>query len=101
MTWAHHALQHDNRKDFMTGLGITILLGMLFTGLQALEYSHAPFGLPMAYIHQFLYGYWISWFPRIGWYVVSGCLLDERSRWSLYPDPAFGFEAAAAVLAFC
>ncbi|MGB2160123.1 MAG: cytochrome c oxidase subunit 3, partial [Candidatus Puniceispirillaceae bacterium] len=42
VTWAHHALQHGNRRDFMNGLGITILLGALFTGLQAIEYSHAP-----------------------------------------------------------
>jgi len=44
VTWAHHAIQHNNRKDFQTGLGLTILLGALFTGLQAIEYSHAPFG---------------------------------------------------------
>ena len=44
VTWAHHALQHGNRRDFMWGLGTTVLLGALFTGLQALEYSHAPFG---------------------------------------------------------
>ena len=44
MTWSHHALQHGNRRDFMWGLGTTVLLGALFTGLQALEYSHAPFG---------------------------------------------------------
>jgi heme/copper-type cytochrome/quinol oxidase subunit 3 len=44
VTWAHHALQIGNRRDFMNGLGMTIILGVLFTGLQALEYSHAPFG---------------------------------------------------------
>jgi hypothetical protein len=24
VTWAHHALQHGNRKDFMTGLALTV-----------------------------------------------------------------------------
>lgn len=43
VTWAHHALQHNDRKDFMLGLGITILLGISFTCLQAFEYSHAKF----------------------------------------------------------
>ena len=35
VTWAHHALQHGNRKDFMTGLALTVALGAIFTGLQA------------------------------------------------------------------
>ena len=44
-TWAHHALVHENnRKDLITGLGIAILLGALFTVFQAYEYSHAAFG---------------------------------------------------------
>ncbi len=43
-TWAHHALIEDNRSDFILGLTLTILLGIFFTGLQALEYMHAPFG---------------------------------------------------------
>ena len=44
VTWAHHSLQIDNRKAFMTGLAMTIALGALFTALQAYEYSHAKFG---------------------------------------------------------
>ncbi|GIS18008.1 MAG: cytochrome B562 [Alphaproteobacteria bacterium] len=43
VTWAHHALVHDNRRDFINGLSITILLGALFTALQAVEYDHAAF----------------------------------------------------------
>ena len=43
VTWAHHALQHDNRRDFNVGLAITVVLGVLFTGLQAVEYDHAHF----------------------------------------------------------
>ncbi len=45
-TWAHHALVHDNnnRQDIKTGLIIAIVLGALFTGFQAYEYSHAAFG---------------------------------------------------------
>lgn len=45
-TWAHHALVHENnRKDVASGLVIAVLLGILFTGFQAYEYSHAAFGL--------------------------------------------------------
>lgn len=44
VTWAHHALIHNNQKDLVRGLGLTVLLGIFFTCLQAFEYSHAPFG---------------------------------------------------------
>jgi heme/copper-type cytochrome/quinol oxidase subunit 3 len=43
-TWAHHALIEDDRSDFLLALLITVLLGVFFTFLQALEYMHAPFG---------------------------------------------------------
>jgi len=43
VTWAHHALLHDNRRGLIAGLVCTIILGILFTGLQAYEYAHASF----------------------------------------------------------
>ena len=43
VTWAHHALQHDDRNDAKLGLAVTIVLGILFTALQVYEYGHAQF----------------------------------------------------------
>jgi cytochrome c oxidase subunit 3 len=44
-TWAHHALVHDNNRQHMKwGLWLAIILGVLFTIMQAYEYSHAHFG---------------------------------------------------------
>jgi cytochrome c oxidase subunit 3 len=43
VTWAHHALLHDNREGLKWGLICTILLGLTFTGVQAYEYAHAAF----------------------------------------------------------
>lgn len=44
VTWAHHAARDATRnKEVITALGLTILLGISFTCLQALEYAHAPF----------------------------------------------------------
>jgi cytochrome c oxidase subunit 3 len=43
VTWAHHALQHDDRKGAIQGLLLTVGLGMSFTAIQAYEYAHAPF----------------------------------------------------------
>src|SRR6266849_6724834 len=43
VTWAHHALLHDDREGVKWGLIITIVLGAAFTCVQAYEYSHAAF----------------------------------------------------------
>ena len=43
VTWAHHALLHDDRKGLKWGLICTIILGALFTCVQAYEYGHAAF----------------------------------------------------------
>jgi len=40
VTWAHHALQQGDRNGAKIGLVLTILLGMLFTAIQAFEYHH-------------------------------------------------------------
>jgi cytochrome c oxidase subunit 3 len=43
VTWAHHALLHNDRQGLKIGLWLTIVLGVMFTSLQAYEYSHAAF----------------------------------------------------------
>ena len=43
VTWAHHALLHDDRKGLIWGLVLTVALGILFTACQAYEYLHAAF----------------------------------------------------------
>ena len=43
VTWAHHALLHNDRKGLVWGLVLTIVLGLIFTSVQAYEYAHAPF----------------------------------------------------------
>ena len=44
VTWAHHALLENDRKGLKLGLILTIILGAIFTCVQAYEYAHAPFG---------------------------------------------------------
>lgn len=41
VTWAHHALRADNRKQLNIGLALTVLLGIIFLVLQVEEYIHA------------------------------------------------------------
>jgi cytochrome c oxidase subunit III len=43
VTWAHHALLHDDRDGLKKGLWLTVALGALFTCVQVYEYSHAHF----------------------------------------------------------
>jgi cytochrome c oxidase subunit 3 len=43
VTWAHHALLKGDRFGLKAGLALTILLGGIFTCVQAYEYAHAPF----------------------------------------------------------
>nr|ALO77074.1 cytochrome c oxidase subunit 3 [Hybosorus sp. HYB02]ALO77320.1 cytochrome c oxidase subunit 3 [Hybosorus sp. HYB01] len=43
VTWAHHSLIENNYDQATQGLGLTVLLGIYFTMLQAYEYIEAPF----------------------------------------------------------
>ena len=41
VTWAHWALKKNDRNNLIFGLFLTILLGLIFLGLQMYEYAHA------------------------------------------------------------
>mmetsp|Transcript_3670 Transcript_3670/g.13078 ORF Transcript_3670/g.13078 Transcript_3670/m.13078 type:complete len:267 (-) Transcript_3670:14-814(-) len=43
VTWAHHAVLAGDRSNGLYSLAVTILLAILFTGFQGLEYVEAPF----------------------------------------------------------
>src|SRR5258705_236905 len=43
VTYAHHALIEGNRRAAIFGVGLTILLAVMFTGLQGFEYMDADF----------------------------------------------------------
>jgi len=43
VTWAHHALLHNDRKGLIWGLVLTIALGALFSVVQFIEYTEAGF----------------------------------------------------------
>mgnify|MGYP000377400533 CR=1 FL=1 len=44
VTWAHHALLHNDREGLKWGLVLTIALGALFSVVQVIEYASAGFG---------------------------------------------------------
>ena len=91
-----HALIEGDRRGLMRGLGLTILLGIAFTCLQAYEYGHAQFGITSG-----IYGstfYMATGFH--GFHVIVGtcflivCFFRARSG-HFKPEHHFGFEAAA------
>jgi cytochrome c oxidase subunit 3 len=43
VTWAHHALLHGDKDGVRWGLVLTIALGILFSFVQVIEYTHAGF----------------------------------------------------------
>ena len=97
VTWAHHALIEGDRRSLIMGLGLTILLGLSFTGLQAMEYSSAPFHFSGGGIYPAIF------FIATGFHgahVIVGtsflivCWFRSR-RDEFTPTRHFGFEAAA------
>lgn len=45
VTWAHYAIEENNQQDCITALGLTVILGIFFSCMQAYEYHHASFKL--------------------------------------------------------
>lgn len=43
VTWAHHGMIVGKKKEAIISLGLTVILGLIFTGLQGMEYYEAPF----------------------------------------------------------
>jgi len=104
VTWAHHALQQGDRRSAKIGLVLTILLGILFTSIQAYEYTHI-------FQHHYFFGegkensglYGSSFIMATGFHgfhVLVGtifltvCLIRLLGS-GFSPKQHFGFEAAA------
>ena len=96
VTWAHHSLLHNNRSGLIWGLALTVLLGLLFTAIQAYEYAVAPFAFSGS-----IYG--ATFFMATGFHgfhVIIGTIflivcLVRAIIGHFTPEQHFGFEAAA------
>jgi cytochrome c oxidase subunit 3 len=97
VTWAHHAILEGHRKEASRALGITVVLGVIFSIIQAYEYIHSPFG--------FRDGIFPSTFYMAtgfhGFHVLVGTIFLAVCWWRVNqpehftPKSHFGFEAAA------
>ncbi len=96
VTWAHHSLIEGDRDGLKKGLWLTIILGVLFSCVQAYEYSHAAFGFAgNIYSSTF---YMATGFH--GFHVLVGTIFLIVCQVRAYkgdftPKHHFGFEAAA------
>ena len=96
VTWAHHSLIHGDREGLKKGLWATILLGVVFSFIQAYEYMHAPFAFGgNTYSSAF---YMATGFH--GFHVLIGTIflivcLRRTYLGHFTPRQHFGFEAAA------
>lgn len=95
-TWAHYAILQNDQKNTITALWYTVILGFLFSGLQAYEYSHAAFG--------FTDGIYASTFYMAtgfhGFHVFVGTIflcvcLSRAQKGHFTPEKHLGFEFAA------
>jgi cytochrome c oxidase subunit III len=100
VTWAHHALLHNDRKGLIWGLALTIALGVLFSIVQFYEYDHAAFAFSRENGGN-IYG--STFFMATGFHgfhVIVGTIfltvcLFRAMRGDFTPQKHFGFEAAA------
>jgi cytochrome c oxidase subunit 3 len=97
VTWAHHALIEGNRRNLILGLTLTVILGLLFTTCQAIEYSEAPFAFSGGGIYPAIF-FLATGFH--GFHVIVGTIflavcLARASAGQFTPERHFGFEAAA------
>ena len=104
VTWAHHALQKGDRQGAKLGLLLTVLLGAMFTAIQAYEYAHII-------QHQYFFSeeagnaglYGSAFFMATGFHgfhVLIGTIfllvcLARLMGGAFTPQKHFGFEAAA------
>ncbi len=96
VTWAHHALLHNDRKGLKWGLFLTVVLGVLFSICQVYEYTHAEFGFSgniygsVFYMATGFHGFHVI----VGTIFLAVCLMRAAAG-QFTVEKHFGFEAAA------
>jgi cytochrome c oxidase subunit 3 len=100
VTWAHHALLHNDRKGLIWGLSLTIALGVLFSIVQFYEYEHATFAFSREnggniYGSTFFMATGFHGFHVIVGTIFLAVCLFRAMRGDFTPEKHFGFEAAA------
>lgn len=96
VTWAHHAIIIGDRKQAMYGLITTVLLAILFTSFQVMEYYEAPFTISDSVYGStfFLATGFHGFHVFVGTVFLSLCFF-RLMNFHFTKNHHFGFEAAA------
>nr|QSZ78281.1 cytochrome c oxidase subunit III [Leptocimbex praiaformis] len=96
ITWSHHSIMNNNKKEALKSLKITVILGILFTMLQAYEYNEASFSIASS-----IYG--STFFMATGFHGIHvligttflfvNLMRLKNNHFSIFHH--FGFEASA------
>ncbi len=96
VTWAHHALLNNDRQGLKMGLWFTIVLGLIFSCVQAWEYAHAPFTFSNSiYGATFFMATGFHGFHVIVGTIFLGVCLMRAYQGQFTPQQHIGFEFAA------
>nr|YP_010528167.1 cytochrome c oxidase subunit III [Pseudoclavellaria amerinae]UXW64321.1 cytochrome c oxidase subunit III [Pseudoclavellaria amerinae] len=96
ITWSHHSIMNNKKKEAFKSLFITVILGILFTTLQMFEYKEAPFTIADS-----IYG--STFFLATGFhglhvligstFLLINLIRLKKNHFSIFHH--FGFEASA------
>lgn len=96
LTWSHYRLLEEEQEDSAQKLLLTTLIGVIFLGVQALEYLHAPFAFKDGvypstfYMATGFHGFHVL----VGTIFLFVCWKRMKNKHFTAKDH-FGFEAAA------
>jgi len=97
VTWAHHAIVAGDKKQAVVSLASTVILAMIFTGFQALEYVEAPFTISDGvygstfYLATGFHGFHVI----VGTLALAVCLFRLNFKDQFTAQHHVGFEATA------
>ncbi|MCI4660522.1 MAG: cytochrome c oxidase subunit 3 [Neomegalonema sp.] len=96
VTWAHHAIMENDRKGLINGLAIAVVLGMIFTAVQAYEYYEIAFSFSEnVYANNFFMATGFHGFHVIVGTIFLAICLIRAIRGHFSAEAHVGFEAAA------
>nr|YP_009370187.1 cytochrome c oxidase subunit III [Bryoria tenuis]ARO90291.1 cytochrome c oxidase subunit III [Bryoria tenuis] len=84
VTYAHHCLIQGNRSGALYGLVLTVMLALIFTGLQGLEYTVSSFTLSdSTYGSCFYFGTGFHGLNYVALYIIICIFLKTKKNYSI------------------
>jgi len=102
ITWSHHALIENNFTHITQAIILTVILGIYFTALQAVEYLEASFCIAdSVYGATFFCGDWFPWSACFNWDFISYCYLFTNNIRTFLLFTSFRVWGSRLILTLC